>query len=153
MQPGLPGRLLAAQAVAIFRYDLLDIDRVLSDVSMWRYAGSDTSLEITDPTSAQVLLGAPIYVALMTLLALGLGVLLRHSGAAVSTVIALLFFLPVILPGFGIETLFAVLPSNTGQALMGLPAPYANSLSIGLTVLWAAVPLAAGIWSLRRRDA
>ncbi len=122
-------------------------------LSLLRYSGSSTRLEITDPQVLNVVLGAPVYVGVITLLSLAIGVLVRHSGGAVGAVLALLFLLPLLVPALGVAALQGVLPTVAGQALMGLPTPFSAGLSMVLAVLWAVVPLAAAIWSLNRRDA
>ncbi len=122
-------------------------------LSMVRYSSSSTSLSLTDPQVLWILAGAPVFVALMTVLALAVGVLLRSSGGAVTTVVGLLFIAPLIVPAFGLPVLAEALPTSTGPALMGLPSSFSPPIAITVTILWAAVPLALSIPALRRRGA
>ncbi len=121
--------------------------------SMLRYAGSNTGLDLSDPDVLTVVLGAPVFVAVMAVLSVAIGVLLRHSGGAVTTAVALLFFAPLIVPVFGLPILIRLLPTSTGPAFMGLPASLSPGVAIAVTLAWAAIPLALSIPALVRRGA
>ncbi|MDN4483506.1 hypothetical protein [Demequina lignilytica] len=122
-------------------------------LSMARYANSSVALAITDPDVLVIFAGAPVFVALMAGMALGMGVLLRHSGGAVSMAVGLLFVAPLIVPAVGLPVLTEALPTSTGLALMGLPSPLNPAVALVITLLWAAIPLAAAIPALKRRGA
>ena len=91
-----------------------------------------------------------------SLLAVGAGLLLRSTAGALATVFMLQLVLPFLLPGFGVAwmaDLGELLP-GTGAiwTLIGEPdmtATQATTLLVG----WSAAALAAGGWSLLRRDA
>jgi ABC-2 type transport system permease protein len=89
-------------------------------------------------------------------LAVGTGLLLRSTAGALATVFLVQLVLPFLLPGFGVAWLAdlgELLPgSGAVWTLLGEPdmsAAQATALLAG----WAAVALAAGGWSLLRRDA
>ncbi len=96
------------------------------------------------------------YLALIGLIGLGLGAIVRHSATAIATLVGLVFVLPIIglartgagkfLPELiAANSLSAVKPVD-GYSL----SPWAG---IGIICLYAAVLLGAGGWLLVRRDA
>ncbi|SEL61010.1 ABC-2 type transport system permease protein [Blastococcus sp. DSM 46786] len=89
-------------------------------------------------------------------LAVGVGLLLRSTAGALATVFLLQLVLPFLLPAFGVEwmaDLGELLP-GTGAIWTLLGEPDMTALQAGaLLVGWAAAALAAGGWSLLRRDA
>jgi ABC-type transport system involved in multi-copper enzyme maturation permease subunit len=106
---------------------------------------------------AVVLAGA--YPALIALIGLGIGAIIRHTAGAISALVGLVFLLPL---------LFAPLsPSIQNTAQKFLPDLMRNSLTavrpvahmlspwptFGLLCAYALVALAAGAWTLDRRDA
>ncbi len=89
-------------------------------------------------------------------LAVGTGLLLRSTAGALATVFLLQLVLPFLLPGIGVEWLADLGELVPGAAairtLLGeldMSAAQAAALLVG----WSAVALAAGGWSLLRRDA
>jgi ABC-2 type transport system permease protein len=91
-----------------------------------------------------------------SLLAVGAGLLLRSTAGALATVFMLQLVLPFLLPAFGVAwmaELGELLPgSGATWTLLGEPemtAAQATTLLVG----WSAAALAAGGWSLLRRDA
>jgi hypothetical protein len=112
------------------------------------------------PGVLRAVLMAGAYPALIGLVGLGLGAVIRHTAGAISAVVGLLFVLPLILLALG-----ASLQNEVGQFLPMVIAgnsitsvkPQAHALSpgVGFAVLcaYAAVALAAGAWAMARRDA
>ncbi|MEV4255774.1 ABC transporter permease subunit [Spirillospora sp. NPDC049652] len=107
----------------------------------------------------RAVIGGGLYLTLIALFALALGMLLRHTAGAVTTVLGLLFVLPIIgsfLPGDLGRTVRKLLPSNAGGAIMNT-RPSADSLSpwagLGVFALYTAVLLVAALVAFRRRDA
>jgi len=106
-----------------------------------------------------VLMGGA-YPALIALIALGLGAVIRHTAGAISAVVGILFVLPLIVLPLGVSV-----QNSVGQFMPMLIAE--NSLTavklqshtlpagLGFAVLcgYAAIALAAGGWALARRDA
>jgi ABC-2 type transport system permease protein len=115
---------------------------------------------LSQPGVLRAVLMAGVYPALIGLIGLGLGVLIRHTAGAISTVVGVLFVLPLILVPLGTS-----IQNSAGQFMPMLIAensltavkPVAHSLSpgVGLAVLcvYAAAALAGGGWMLARRDA
>jgi ABC-type transport system involved in multi-copper enzyme maturation permease subunit len=104
-----------------------------------------------------VLMGGAI-PCLFAFIGLGLGALVRHTAAAVSLVFGVLFVLPVL--AFTLQRHGAIIhytPFEIAQNSMVAVKPVSGAIGPwqGLLVmcLYAAAALAAGGWSLTRRDA
>lgn len=99
-----------------------------------------------------------ILVASGAILTVGLGMLLRSSAGTLPSVFLLLLVLPVLLPSFGIGWLAAAgrhLPGNAAISLLdafGEPTLSTPRAAIVL-ITWIVVAVAAGGWSLLRRNA
>ena len=102
---------------------------------------------------------AGAYPALIALMGLGIGAIIRHTAGAICTLVGVLFVLPL---------LFTPLSSSIQDAAQNfLPHPMANTmtavrplahalppgLTFGLLCAYAVVTLAAGAWALTGRDA
>ncbi|TFV86729.1 hypothetical protein E4P40_12470 [Blastococcus sp. CT_GayMR20] len=89
-------------------------------------------------------------------LAVGVGLLLRSTAGALATVFLLQLVLPFLLPAFGVQwmaDLGELLPgSGAVWMLLGEPEMTAGQAT-ALLVGWSGAALAAGGWSLLRRDA
>ena len=89
-------------------------------------------------------------------LAVGIGLLLRSTAGALATVFLLQLVLPFLLPAFGVQwmaDLGELLPgSGAIWTLVGEPE-MTPAAATALLVGWPAAALAAGGWSLLRRDA
>jgi len=112
------------------------------------------------PGVLRAVLMAGAYPALIALIALGLGAVIRHTAGAISAVAGILFVLPLILLPMGTSIQNSVgqfLPMLIAENSMTAVKPVAHSLSpgIGFGMLcgYAAVALVAGGWALARRDA
>ena len=124
---------------------------------IYRTKGLDGSLG--DPGVLRAVVGGAVYLTLIALISLAVGVLLRHTAGAVTTVLGVLFVLPIIgafLPGEWGDDVAKLLPSNTGGMLMtAKEAPDSLSPMAGGAVfaLYTAIALAAAFVSFTRRDA
>jgi ABC-2 type transport system permease protein len=112
------------------------------------------------PGVLRAVLMAGAYPALIALIGLGLGALIRHTAGAISAVAGVLFVLPLILLPLGTSIQNSVgqfLPMPIAENSLTAVKPVAHSLSAGvgfaLLCLYAAAALAAGGWALARRDA
>jgi ABC-type transport system involved in multi-copper enzyme maturation permease subunit len=114
---------------------------------------------IGDPGVLRAVIGGGLYLAVLGLLALGLGTAIRYSAGAIATLLGLLFVLPGIagaLPQDWQNTINQYLPSNAGQQIFAIQIkPYTLQPWAGLGVfcIYAAVALLAGTILLQRRDA
>jgi ABC-2 type transport system permease protein len=112
------------------------------------------------PGVLRAVLMAGVYPALIALIGLGLGALIRHTAGAISAVVGVLFVLPLILVPLGTSVQNAVgqfMPMLIAENSLTAVKPVAHSLSpgVGFPLLcgYAAAALAAGGWALARRDA
>jgi ABC-2 type transport system permease protein len=112
------------------------------------------------PGVLRAVLMAGAYPALIGLIGLGLGAIIRHTAGAISAVVGVLFVLPLILLPLGTSIQNSVgqfMPMLIAQNSLTAVMPVAHSLSagVGFAVLcgYAAAALAAGGWALARRDA
>ena len=112
------------------------------------------------PGVLRAVLMAGAYPALIGLIGLGLGALIRHTAGAISAVVGVLFVLPLILDQ--LETsiqnaagkfLPMMIAENSLTAVKPVPHSLSPGLGLGLLCLYAAAALAAGGWALARRDA
>lgn len=119
---------------------------------------------ITDPGALRAVFLCGIYLTLLTLIAFGIGFIVRHTAAAISLYVGLLLVFPLIiqiLPSSLSDPIEKYLPSNLGLAMIVvttrktdfagvLLSPWAAA---GMLVLYTAAVVALGTWVLVRRDA
>ncbi|HET9172116.1 MAG TPA: hypothetical protein VFN97_21985 [Actinospica sp.] len=127
------------------------------------YTKHGVDLSLSHGANVRALLAVPVYLALVALMGLALGFLLRHTAAAISTLVGIFFVLPIItnfLPGNLGKDINKIVPSNAGSAMMVTHAPSAGSTPVltplggFITLLvWAAVLIVPAFVLFRRRDA
>jgi ABC-type transport system involved in multi-copper enzyme maturation permease subunit len=112
-----------------------------------------------DPGALRTVVGTGLFLAVLGLLALALGTIIRRTAGAITAVVGMIFVLPVLaglLPG-SMSGVQKFLPSNAGQALVAGTARGANELSpwVGFAVfcLYAVVALVIAGAMLVGRDA
>ncbi|MEA2589607.1 MAG: type transport system permease protein [Actinomycetota bacterium] len=123
-------------------------------------SGKGIGANIGDPGALRAVVGAGLYLAVLGLLALGLGTLIRRTAGAIAAVFGLIFVLPGIvaaLPSSWNTAISPYLPSNAGQAILGAGRGGAAALSpwvgFGVFCAYAAAALVASVIMLARRDA
>jgi hypothetical protein len=111
------------------------------------------------PGVLRAVLLAGAYPALIALIGLGIGAIIRHTAGAICALVGAVFVLPLLLFSLGSSfrnTAQKFLPDTMRNSLIAVK-PVAQMLSPGLTVgllcAYAMVALAAGAWALTRRDA
>ena len=110
------------------------------------------------PGVLRAVLVAGAYPALMALIGLGLGAIIRHTAGAICALVGVVFVLPLLfsLDASVRNTAQQFLPDTMRNSLIAVK-PVAHLLSPGLTFGllggYALVALAAGAWALTRRDA
>ena len=150
----LRGLLRDDQALA-FGYLIATFGSFLAGIAALRASVPHPSLAEPAVLRAVALTGA--YLALVALIGLGLGAIIRHSAAAVATLVGGLFVLPLLI-GAGTHKAGQFLPELIAANSLSAVKPIADfSLSpwaeLGIVVLYALVILGAGGWLLVRRDA
>jgi hypothetical protein len=125
---------------------------LVADVAAWLIA--DLTLAPADVVDSLSRIAAVLVAG--GVLAVGVGLLLRSTAGALATVFLLQLVLPFLLPAFGVQwmaDLGELLPgSGAIWTLLGEPDMTAGQAT-ALLVGWSGVALAAGGWSLLRRDA
>ncbi len=112
------------------------------------------------PGVLRAVLMAGAYPALIALVGIGLGAIVRHTAGAICAVVGMLFVLPLILLPLGTSIQNSVgqfMPMLIAENSLTAVKPVAHSLSPGLgfamLCVYAVAALAAGGWALARRDA
>ena len=115
-----------------------------------------------DPGAFRSVIGAGLYLAVIGLLALGLGTLIRRTAGAIAAVVGLVLVVPILVQGLPAAWQNAItkyLPSVAGQAIIGRTkfAPHGQLLTpwagFALFCAYAAAALIAAVIMLNRRDA
>jgi ABC-2 type transport system permease protein len=123
------------------------------------YGGTEVVPAITDPGVLRAVVGMGCYTAGLGVIGVALGFLLRSSAGAISTLVASLTFVPLLvrlLPSDIADGFGAFLPSNAGSAFTTVnPGTDLLSPTAGALVFaaWVVALLGAAAWSVRRRDA
>ncbi len=112
------------------------------------------------PGVLRAVLMAGAYPALIALIALGLGAVIRHTAGAISAVVGIVFVLPLILLPLGESVQNSVgqfmpmlIAENSLTAVKAQSHTLSPGLGFGVLCLYAVVALAVGTWALVRRDA
>jgi ABC-2 type transport system permease protein len=156
------GQYLAAKALVLTGLVLV-VGLVVSFTSFFLaqliYRTKDLNGSLGDPGVLRAVIGGAVYLTLIALISLAVGMLLRHTAGAVTTVLGVLFVLPIIgafLPGDWGDTVAKLLPSNAGGMLMSTRqmentlSPWAGG---AVFALYTAIVLVAAFVTFRRRDA
>lgn len=104
---------------------------------------------------------AGLFLALIAVLGLGIGAILRNSAGGIVTTLGLLTVLPIIVAIFSgmndfLRDLSDFLPASAGMDMVAIRTAqdHLTQTQGGLVVLaWAAVALAGALFSVKRRDA
>lgn len=126
------------------------------------YAGRDISIALTDPGAMRAVIGAGLYLAVLAVLALALGTLIRSSVGTIAAVVTLMLVLPGIagaLPADWQSGAVRYAPAEAGQAIIGHTRFAPGSVDLlapwtGFAILCAytVVALVAAGITLTRRD-
>ncbi len=118
------------------------------------------SISLGDPGVLRAILGCGLYLALVGLLALSVGVIVRHLAAAIAFVITMVIALPTVanlLPDSVNDYVSTYLPGgeagseimSSGRATGSVVSPWQG---FGVACAWTAIALTLAAVSLRRRD-
>lgn len=126
------------------------------------YTKHGVDLSLSQAANLRALFAVPVYLTLIALMGFSLGFLLRHTAAAISSLVGLLFVIPIItnfLPGTVGKDVNKIVPSNAGSAMMVTHAstsstPPLSPLGGLITLLvWVAVLIVPAYALFRHRDA
>lgn len=160
----VPRRLpmLAAKAV-VFAVLLLVVTEIVAFCSFFvgsaiLHAHVQVSLSGSGVTRSVV--GAGLYLTVLGLLALAIGTMIRHTAGAISTIIGVVFVLPILsglLPSSWGAHINAYLPEQAGTLITHTHEQSGDLLSpwqgFGVLCIWTVLALAAAAYLLERRDA
>jgi ABC-2 type transport system permease protein len=114
------------------------------------------------PDLLQAIGGTGLYLVALALFSFGIAALLRHTAAAISTVVALMF-VPLVaaslVTGTASDRLLQISPMTAGLAIQRTvenqpdQIPIDPWVGLGVTFLWALAALGAALWLVARRDA
>ena len=114
---------------------------------------------LSQPGVLRAVLMAGAYPALIALISLGIGAIIRHTAGAICALVGVVFVAPLLFFSLGRalrNTTQKLLPDTMRNSLIAVrPVPHMLSpgLTLGVLCGYAMVALAAGTWSLARRDA
>jgi ABC-2 type transport system permease protein len=156
------GRLLAAKA-AVFGAVALVTGELVSWVAFFvgqlLISGHQPTASLSQPDVARAVVGGGLYIALIGLMAIAAGTILRYTAAAITAVIGVLFVLPGVLEALPNSRRLPVekyWPTRAGEQILVVTRD-ANTLpawlGFGELALFVAVLLALGYFLLQRRDA
>lgn len=117
------------------------------------------SVSLSHPGVARAVIGSALYLAVVGLLGLGLGALLRNAAGGIAVLFALLYGLPLaaaFLPGNMAADVTKYLPATAGQALTAVqpdPTMLQPWRGFGVLCAYAAILLAIAAARMRRGDA
>lgn len=165
----VPTRLpvLAAKAVliAVVGFVVGVLGTALSYLATLPIVG-DAAVDLADPEVQRVFWGTGLYLAAVGLLGLGVGALLRHTAGAVTLVLGVVLFLPMIVQMLMMwqdwfQDLYPYLPSTAGEqiltteaaAMPGMPEMLEPWAGFALLMAYVVAALVGAAVLLRRRDA
>jgi ABC-type Na+ transport system ATPase subunit NatA/ABC-type transport system involved in multi-copper enzyme maturation permease subunit len=160
----VPRRLpvLAAKAV-VFAVLLLVVTEIVAFCSF--FVGSailhaHVPVSLSDSGVTRAVAGAGLYLTVLGLLALAIGTMIRHTAGAISTIIGIVFVLPILtglLPSSWGAHINAYLPEQAGTLITHTHEQSGDLLSpwqgFGVLCIWTVLALAAAAYLLERRDA
>jgi len=121
-------------------------------------------VSISSPGVASAVFRTGLYLTIMAVVALGIGLILRHSTGAISLYVGVLLIVPLLiqlLPSNIGKPIEPRLPSNIGLAMSSASSRKTDFagilmepwLAAGLLVVYAAAVLGFGLWLFIKRDA
>jgi ABC-2 type transport system permease protein len=128
-------------------------------------SGKHINATLGQPNVLRAVIGAALYLTVCGLLALGFGMILRHTAGAISASTALLLVVPLLVtflpqswqndvnkwvPTYAGGEIFATRPDPTDPAVSHLFPAWTG---FGVLVTYAAIALIGGMAAFRRRDA
>lgn len=119
------------------------------------------SATLSQPNVLRAVIGAALYVTMCGLFAYGVGSMVRHTAGAITTMVALLFVLPILsnlLPSNWYADVVRWLPSSAGDAITGTvsgvhPHLFSPWGEFAVLAAYTVAALIAGIVLFRKRDA
>ena len=122
------------------------------------------TIVISPSTVLTAIVGCALFVTAVALIAFALGAIIRHSAGAITTVIGMMFIIPIIvqvLPQTWRYDLIRFLPDSAGRVISITVMPSGGEVyhmwsawpQFAVTAVYAVVLLAIGAYLFRKRDA
>lgn len=156
-------RVLLTAKAAVFTGTALVVGIVASFAAYFVFqallTGNTFRSSIGDPGVVRALIGGGLYLAILGLLGLGLGTIIRSSAGAIAALFSLLFIPQILiqlLPPTWKTTIGRYVPMEAGSQIFsqhheaGALSPWTG---LGVFCLYAAVALVVGFILINRRDA
>jgi ABC-type transport system involved in multi-copper enzyme maturation permease subunit len=125
-------------------------------------SSTGASATLSDPNVLRAIIGSALFVTLVGLIAFAIGAIIRHTAGAITTIIAVMFVIPIIvnlLPQSWHDDMVRFMPDSAGRVISvtvaGNEFPHLWSAwpQFAVTAIYAAVLLGVGGYLFRRRDA
>jgi len=125
-------------------------------------SSTGASATLSDPNVLRAIIGSALFVTLVGLIAFAIGAIIRHTAGAITTIIAVMFVIPIIvdlLPQSWHDDMVRFMPDSAGRVISvtvaGNEFPHLWSAwpQFGVTAIYAAVLLGLGGYLFRKRDA
>lgn len=133
---------------------------VAFEIGQHLLAGKTPTASLSDPTVLRAVISGGLYLVALGFLALGLATIIRHTAAAISTFVGVLFILPIIadvLPSSFASDIDRFLPADIGTVMLSAnyhgTDPFGPWVSFALLCGYAIALLLAGGILLVRKDA
>lgn len=158
------GTLYAAKA-SVFGLVALVVSLVIAFVAFFlgqsMLSSTGIAASLSQPHVLRAVVGSALLVTLTALFAFGLGAIFRHTAAAITTAIGVMFVLPIlvnILPESWQQDIIRWLPTSAGDVLTATVGPLSPNhfspwVQFAVTAAYAAAALIAGAILMRKRDA
>jgi len=154
--------LIAAKA-AVYGGVALLVGEVISFASYFLgqalASGHAPISHIGDPGVIRAIVMTGGYLSMICLIGLGLGIVLRHTAGAITSIVAMLLVLPGILAALPTATQNAIgkflpmqIAGNSTGAVLPEPHSFGPWTGMSLLVGYALIALAFGAWRFVRRD-
>lgn len=158
------GVVYAAKAI-VFTAVTLVVSLVLAFVAFFLgqalLSGTGVSATLSGTNVLRAIIGSALFVTLVALIAFGIGAILRHTAGAITTVIGVMFIIPILmqfLPHTWRWDIMRFFPDAAGQVISvtvgdgneHLWSPWGQ---FAVTAVYAAVVVGAGAYLFRKRDA
>jgi hypothetical protein len=117
------------------------------------------NVTLSDPGALRGVLAAGLYLAVIALVGLGLGAIIRHTAGAIAALFGLVFLIPQVIhvmPAPWDTRIGKYMLDNAGQqmsALHGARGYFSPGVSLIICLVYAAVALGAAAIVITRRDA
>jgi ABC-2 type transport system permease protein len=128
--------------------------------------GEGLAPKLSDEGAARIIVGVPLYLSAIALLAFAIGAILRHSAGALATVLGLLLIIENLfqIPWKPLQLIGPFLPGNAGSRILSPEAQLNASQGLvganlgpwqgyGILLVWVAILLTTAAVFLRHRDA